>query len=179
MDARRMSFMNLNLRLVTPADFTFLRLLYGTTRAHELEHINWDQAARERFVDQQFQAQRSYYQAHYADAEQYVIEQAGQPIGRAYLLWTDTHLQIIDLALLPEACGRGIGGELLGRFLERVDREGLSAGLHVESYNPAQRLYFRHGFEVVGENGVYLKLRRNPRSQQRAAMLALRPAMSS
>jgi len=174
-----MSLHSLNLRLATEADRTFLRTLYGTTRAHELEHTPWDQAARERFVDQQFQAQRSYYQAHYADAEQYVIEQAGQPIGRAYLLWTDTHLQIIDLALLPEACGRGIGGELLGRFLKRVDREGLSAGLHVESYNPAQRLYFRHGFEVVGENGVYLKLRRHPRGQQAAATPALRPAMPS
>nr|WP_024306779.1 GNAT family N-acetyltransferase [Pseudomonas sp. P818] len=165
------------LRSIEDADLAFVRKLYGTTRAHELEHTPWDQAARERFVDQQFQAQRSYYQAHYADAEQYVIEQAGQPIGRAYLLWTDTHLQIIDLALLPEACGRGIGGELLGRFLERVDREGLSAGLHVESYNPAQRLYFRHGFEVVGENGVYLKLRRNPSGQQAAATPSLRPAM--
>lgn len=167
----------MTLRSIEDADLAFVRKLYGTTRAHELEHTPWDQAARERFVDQQFQAQRSYYQAHYADAEQYVIEQAGQPIGRAYLLWTDTHLQIIDLALLPEACGRGIGGELLGRFLERVDREGLSAGLHVESYNPAQRLYFRHGFEVVGENGVYLKLRRNPSGQQAAATPSLRPAM--
>lgn len=167
------------LRPIEDADLAFVRKLYGTTRAHELEHTGWDHATRERFVDQQFQAQRSYYQVHYADAEQYVIEASGQPIGRAYLLWADTHLQIIDLALLPEACGRGMGGELLGRFLERVDREGLSAGLHVESYNPAQRLYFRHGFEVVGENGVYLKLRRNPRDQQAAATPSLRPAMPS
>lgn len=174
-----MSVQTLTLRLATPVDQPFLRMLYGTTRAPELEHTGWGRVARERFVDQQFEAQRSYYQAHYADAEQYVIEQAGQPIGRAYLLWTDSHLQIIDLALLPEACGRGIGGELLGRFLERVDREGLSAGLHVESYNPAQRLYFRHGFDVVGENGVYLKLRRHPRVHQAAAEPALRPAMPS
>lgn len=167
------------LRPIEDADLAFVRKLYGTTRAHELEHTGWDHATRERFVDQQFQAQRSYYQAHYADAEQYVIEASGQPIGRAYLLWADTHLQIIDLALLPEACGSGIGSELLGRFLERADREGLSAGLHVESYNPAQRLYFRHGFEVVGENGVYLKLRRNPRGQQAAATPPLRPAMPS
>lgn len=166
------------LRPIEGADLVFLRKLYGTTRARELEHTGWDHAARERFVDQQFQAQRSYYQAHYADAEQYVIEDAGQRIGRAYLLWTETHLQIIDLTLLPEACGRGIGAELLGLLLERVDREGLSTGMHVESYNPAQRLYFRHGFEVVGENGVYLKLRRNPRSLQ-AAMPTLRPAALS
>lgn len=171
-----MSFQTLNLRLATSADRAFLRALYGTTRAHEMQHTPWDQAGCERFLDQQFESQCGYYLAHYADAEQYVIEEAGQPVGRAYLLWTDTHLQIIDLALLPEACGRGIGGELLGRFLERADREGLSAGLHVESYNPAQHLYSRHGFEVVGENGVYLKLRRAPRSPQAMAVPAQRPA---
>ncbi len=171
-----MSVQTLTLRLASSADHSFLRILYGTTRAHELEHTGWDQAACERFLDQQFDAQRGYYQAHYPDAEQYVIEASGQSLGRAYLLWTDTHLQIIDLALLPEACGRGIGGELLGRFLERADREGLSAGLHVESYNPAQRLYFRHGFEVVGENGVYLKLRRPARAHQPTTVLAQRAA---
>ena len=168
-----------SLRPIEDADLAFLRRLYGTTRAHELEHTSWDHATRERFVDQQFNSQRAYYQAHYPDAEQYVIEVSGKSIGRAYLLWTDTHLQIIDLTLLPEACGRGIGSELLGRFLERADSEGLSAGMHVESYNPAQRLYFRHGFEVVGENGVYLKLRRNPRGQQITAALSLHAALPS
>jgi ribosomal protein S18 acetylase RimI-like enzyme len=164
-----------NLRPIDDADLAFLRKLYGTTRAHELKHTGWNHTACERFLDQQFEFQCGYYQAHYSDAERYVIEHAGHPIGRAYLLWTDTHLQIIDLSLLPEACGCGIGGELLHRFLERVDHEELSAGLHVESYNPAQRLYLRHGFEVVGENGVYLKLRRSPRSQQVTARPTPRP----
>ncbi|PJI47496.1 MAG: GNAT family N-acetyltransferase [Pseudomonas sp.] len=156
----------LQLRPIVDADQTFLRTLYATTRNHEVAQLDWPPAAIDAFLSQQFDTQHRYYQAHFPDAEFCVIEADGQPIGRAYLCWSPEHLQIIDLALLPDCCGRGIGGGLLGELLARADAQGLSVGLHVEDYNPAQRLYQRHGFECVGENGIYRKLRRPPRAPQ-------------
>ncbi|UXJ49714.1 GNAT family N-acetyltransferase [Pseudomonas citronellolis] len=150
----------LQLRPLVDADQAFLRALYASTRASEMAQVDWAPAAIDAFLSQQFDAQHSYYQAHFPDADYCVIEAGGQSVGRAYLFWGPEHLQIIDLALLPEACGRGIGSALLRQWLGRADAQGLSVGLYVENYNPAQRLYLRHGFVVEGENGVYLKMRR-------------------
>ncbi|MGC4010598.1 MAG: GNAT family N-acetyltransferase [Pseudomonas sp.] len=161
----------LQLRPIAEADQAFLRALYATTRNHEVAQLDWPPAAIDAFLSQQFDAQHGYYQAHFPDAEFSVIEAGGQPIGRAYLYWGPEHLQIIDLALLPDYCGRGVGSRLLGEILARADALGLSVGLHVENYNPAQRLYQRHGFECLDENGVYLKLHR-PASFRQPAIAA-------
>lgn len=155
-----MSIPEVKLRPIVDADRTFLRALYGTTRATEMALLPWPQAAIDAFLDQQFQAQHDHYQAQFADADFFVIEVAGEPIGRAYLHWTDSHVQFIDMALLPTWCGHGIGSRLIGQWLSRADADGLSAGLHATPHNPALRLYLRLGFEVVGETGLSLKLRR-------------------
>ncbi|UVL18713.1 GNAT family N-acetyltransferase [Pseudomonas sp. B21-023] len=155
-----MSIPEVNLRPMVDADRAFLRELYGTTRAAEMALLPWPQAAIDAFLDQQFQAQHDYYQAQFADAGFFVIEAAGERIGRACLQWTDSHVQFIDMALLPAWRGRGIGSRLLGQWLARADERGLSAGLHVTADNPALRLYQRCGFQVVGENGLSLKMSR-------------------
>ncbi|VXC17803.1 N-acetyltransferase [Pseudomonas sp. 8Z] len=138
----------------------FLQALYASTRTEELAKLAWDQSAKDAFLKQQFTAQHSYYQAHFPHAEFQLIELTGAPIGRAYLLWDDSHLQIIDIALSPTWRGQGIGSQLLEQWLDRADAQGLSTGLYVESYNRAQTLYRRNGFEVTGEDGVYLKMLR-------------------
>lgn len=164
-----MTTLELHLRPIADADQAFLQALYASTRADEVAQLPWDQASKDAFLAQQFSAQHGYYQNHFPSADFHLIERHGAPIGRAYLLWDASHLQIIDVALLPAYRGQGIGGDLLRQWLERADRHGFSVGLHVESYNPAQRLYLRHGFAVDGENGVYLKMRR-PASGPRPAI---------
>ncbi len=141
-------------------DLSFLEALYCSTRMRELAELPWDQSAKSAFLNQQFAAQHNYYQAHFPHADFQVIESAGTPIGRAYLLWSDIHLQIIDISLIPSYRGQGLGSQLLAAWLERADDQRLSAGLYVESYNPAQNLYRRQGFEVTGEDGVYFKMLR-------------------
>ncbi|PYC20268.1 GNAT family N-acetyltransferase [Pseudomonas mosselii] len=155
-----MSIPEVSLRPMVDADLAFLRDLYGTTRAAEMALLPWPQTAIDAFLDQQFQAQHDHYQTHFADAGFFVIEAAGERIGRAYLQWTDNHVQFIDMALLPAWCGRGIGSRLLGQWLAQADADGFSAGLHVTPHNPALRLYQRLGFEVVGDTGLSLKMRR-------------------
>ncbi|MEE1889302.1 GNAT family N-acetyltransferase [Pseudomonas carassii] len=155
-----MSIPEVYLRPVADTDRAFLRVLYGTTRAAEMAQLQWPREAIDSFLDQQFQAQHDYYQDQFADADFFVIEVAGDPVGRVYLHWSDRHVQFIDMALLPAWCGRGIGSRLLGQWLAQADADGLSAGLHVTPHNPALRLYQRCGFEVVGETGLSLKMRR-------------------
>ncbi|MFJ4055656.1 GNAT family N-acetyltransferase [Pseudomonas sp. NPDC089743] len=149
------------LRPVVDADQVFLRALYATNRATEMATLAWDQATIEHFLDQQWRAQHLHYQAQYPDACFLIIETAHEPIGRASLHWADSHLQIIDMALLPAWQGQGIGTRLLRQWLAQADRQGQSAGLHVIAHSPAVRLYQRSGFEVVDDNGLYLKMHRS------------------
>ena len=152
------------LRPMGPEDLPFLRRLYAASRADEMAHSGWPDDAIAAFLAQQFELQHRYYQTHYAAGEFLVVELAGRPIGRLYLYWGPTSLQLIDIALLPEQRGRGLGATLLAALLARADAQGLAVGLYVEGDNPARHWYLRQGFAVSGENGIYLQMQRPPRA---------------
>ncbi|PWB30533.1 GNAT family N-acetyltransferase [Pseudomonas sp. SDI] len=155
-----MNLSGLIFRPIAQGDLPFLQQLYASTRAEEMSHSGWSSEQIAAFLLQQFNAQHQYYQTHFPDGEFFVIERQGQAIGRLYLFWGQTTLNLIDIALLPACIGHGTGSAILAELLQRVDACGLACELSVEHYNPAQRLYARFGFEPVGESGVYRRLRR-------------------
>jgi len=57
----------------------------------------------------------------------------------------------ISISLLPEYRGRGVGTKLLGLLLGEVSLKYEAVSLSVASYNPAKRLYERHGFQILWE----------------------------
>lgn len=162
-----MSKYAVTLRALQSGDMAFIERLYAGSRAEEMSRSGWPAEQIAVFLGQQFQAQHTYYQTHYSDGELMIVEQDGQPIGRLYMFWGPTTLNLIDITLLPEFQGRGIGSALIDAQLRRADELGLQVELFVESYNPAQRLYGRLGFYVCGDSGVYLKLRRDARTSSR------------
>ena len=70
----------------------------------------------------------------------------------------------MDIALLAEHRGDGIGTRLLEDLLAEGDAGTKSVTIHVERMNPALRLYERLGFSVAEDKGVYLFLERTPAS---------------
>jgi ribosomal protein S18 acetylase RimI-like enzyme len=155
-----MPFHNLILRPITEADRGFLRTLYGSTREDELRRVPWDRAAKDAFLDQQFDAQHGYYQAHYEGADFSLVLDGEQPIGRLYLFRGPATYNLIDIALMADWRGRGIGSHLLGQVLAEADALGRSIRLFVEPENPARRLYERLGFRETGRRQVYLQMSR-------------------
>ena len=67
-------------------------------------------------------------------------------------------IRILDIALLPEYRGRGIGTAMLEELLTEARESGVPVRMHVERSNPAQSLYTRLGFEPVEERGLYYLL---------------------
>jgi GNAT superfamily N-acetyltransferase len=103
----------------------------------------------------QFDAQHAHYQKHYVGSDFFVIERAGEAIGRLYLArWKAEH-RIVDIALLPEHRGSGIGTALLTDLLDEAAAVGKAVTIHVEKFNPAMSLYRRLGFVAAGEEGAY------------------------
>lgn len=151
------------LRPITEADLCFLRQLYATTRADEMASTGWDQPAIDAFLAQQFAAQHQYYQEHYHDAQFSLICHRGQAIGRLYVFRGPSVFNLIDIALLPEWRGRGIGTRYLEALTREADEAGKTVRLFVEAANPARHLYDRFGFVVTGDNRVYLQMQRGAR----------------
>ncbi len=152
----------LTFRPITDEDLPFLRALYGSARAEELAQVDWDDATREAFLDQQFSAQHAAYQATYAGARFDVVLRDGVPVGRLYVMRWPREIRIVDVALMPEARGQGLGTGLLQGLIAEADAAGVPLGIHVEKVNPALRLDQRLGFEPVADREVYWYMERRP-----------------
>jgi ribosomal protein S18 acetylase RimI-like enzyme len=139
-----------------------MRRLYGATREEELRQFPFDESQKQAFLDQQFGAQYQHYQLHYPTCERNIIEKDGQAIGRLWIdEWRD-QIRLVDIALMPDFRGSGIGTKLVCEVLERGAKAGKAVTIHVESFNPALRLYERLGFQKVDTNGAYYLMRWTP-----------------
>ena len=145
-----------SLRPITPEDDSFLARVYASSRADELAVTGWSEEQKEEFCRKQFDAQSAYYAANYPGASFQVIEDDGAPIGRLYVDRWEKEIRIVDITLLPEFRGTGIGTRLLRELQNEAGAAGKSLTIHVERFNRALELYQRLGFEQVEDKGVYL-----------------------
>jgi ribosomal protein S18 acetylase RimI-like enzyme len=150
----------LRLRPVEDADRAFLVDLYGSTREEELAPARLDEATRRAFIEHQFSAQDAHYRNNYPGATLDVIVVDGRPAGRLYVHRGPSDIRIMDIALMPEFRGSGIGTGLLRGLMNEADASGLKLSIHVEMNNPARSLYDRLGFRPAGEQGIYVLMER-------------------
>ncbi|MEO8373936.1 MAG: GNAT family N-acetyltransferase [Sphingomonas bacterium] len=146
------------LRSETDDDIPFLMQLYGTTREQELASVDWTQAQKGAFIAHQFNAQRLHYRNQISGCAFDVIEKHGEPIGRLYLQERESRLHIVDIALMPDWCGQGIGSTILTAMIETAGGRGKGVGIFVEKYNPALRLYRRLGFTEIQDTDIYFEM---------------------
>ena len=150
------------LRPVTDADREFLVRVYGASRDEELSQVEWAPGQREWFLQLQFDAQDREYRRANPDGRFDVIEVDGRPAGRLYVDRRPGDVRIVDIALLPEFRGRGVGAGLIAGLQAAASQEGRIVSIHVEVHNPAARLYERLGFVVAADLGVYRRMEWTP-----------------
>lgn len=161
--------LGVELRPVTSADGKLLREVYRSTREEELALTPWSEDQKAAFLEMQFTAQDTYYRQIHPDGRYLVILRHGAPVGRLYLVRLEDALRIVDIAILPEHRGAGIGTALLEEVIAEADEAGIAVSLHVEPWNPAKRLYERHGFVSVEVRGVYEFMERPARQLKTAS----------
>jgi ribosomal protein S18 acetylase RimI-like enzyme len=149
----------LSLRPITPEDDSFLAGLFASTRAEELAMTGWSDEVKAVFCRRQFDAQSAHYRKHYTDASFDIIERDGAAAGRLLVWRSGEEILIVDIALLPEHRGAGIGTKLLRDLQDEARSAGKSLTIHVERFNRALQLYQRLGFKIVEEGEVYLLMR--------------------
>ncbi len=108
-------------------------------RAYVERTSGWDDAEQRATADREF-----------ADLPFAVVEESGRPVGYVCVIHEDECDFIEEIALLPEAQGRGIGTRMLRDILAAAQRRGgVPVRLSVFVDNPARALYARLGFEIV------------------------------
>ncbi len=140
-----------SLRAARNEDLSRLRLLYADTRAEEMASVPWPASVKRNFLDQQFNLQHQHYLKHYADADYWAIERNGVLQGRYYLSKTAPEHLIIDICLMAEQRGLGIGRALIEASQQEAQAMGHGMHLHVLKFNPrALALYEILGFRICG-----------------------------
>jgi len=145
----------LRLRDEQETDLPFLAALYASTRQDELAQTGWSAAEQDAFLAMQFRAQREFYLKHFASDRFQIVIAGEEPMGRLYVGRWPQETRVIDIALLPAWRGRGIGARLMREVMDDARLRNVPVRIHVETFNPAQRLYARLGFMPIEDKGVY------------------------
>jgi ribosomal protein S18 acetylase RimI-like enzyme len=146
-------------REMTSDDMPFVVALYATTRERELEPSGWPPEMKAAFCEQQHRIQHAQYRMTYKNAEWLIVERDGLPIGRYYLDWNDDDgLLMIDLSLMPDQRGAGVGGAIFRDTIAAARAAGKPVTLHVDRFNPAIALYLRLGFRIEEEMPFHLRM---------------------
>jgi ribosomal protein S18 acetylase RimI-like enzyme len=153
---------SITFRPETPEDREFIYRVYASTREPEMQIVPWTPEQKDQFCRQQSDAQRAHYDKAFEGTEYLIVLREGEPIGRLYLHSVNGDFRILDIALLPEHRGSGIGGMLMRELMDQAASRGEIVSIHVEQYNPAMHLYERLGFKPIEQYGIYYLMEWRP-----------------
>jgi ribosomal protein S18 acetylase RimI-like enzyme len=145
------------LRPAQPADADFEYMLYASTR-DDLRPLGSE--VFDGLVGMQFRAQTMSIKLEHPDAERKIVVVETAPVGRLIIDASGDHIEVIDVALLPQYRCHGIGTGVLRGVLSNADRLGRAVLLHVEKQSRAVRLFERLGFSIRGDVGMYFAMLR-------------------
>jgi ribosomal protein S18 acetylase RimI-like enzyme len=87
------------------------------------------------------------------------ISESGALVGRICLTRHWRRVFLRDIELIAAERNRGLGTAIVGAILELARQRRQAVDLLVLKCNPAQRLYARLGFAVIGDDGARLTMR--------------------
>jgi ribosomal protein S18 acetylase RimI-like enzyme len=129
----------LRVRPAVSGDREFLfEVRRAALRTYVEQTSSWDDAEQRATADKEF-----------GELPYAVVEEGRRPVGYVCVIHESECDFIEEIALLPEAQGRGIGTRLVRDILQTAQRRGVPVRLSVFANNPAQALYARLGFTVV------------------------------
>lgn len=132
------------------ADTPLLRTAYAHSRRDEMALTGWADDQIQAFLDSQFAFQAAHYAAQFGDGDHSLILLKGRPVGRVWLHDTTERRLLVDIALLREFQGQGVGTAVIRKAQAGARRLGLPMILHVLPFNTgARRLYERLGFAAT------------------------------
>ena len=142
-------------RIETPADEPFVRRVVTETIAEEFGAAAWPEPMRGSILGLQYDTRRSAARAAGGDITSQVIVADGEDVGWLLTSELPDQIRIVEIAILPDWRGNGVGEAAIRGVLERGARDGKPVRLVVTRTNArAIRLYERLGFTVSNADEV-------------------------
>lgn len=155
------------LRPAISADSPFLVALYASGRASEMANWGWSDEQRRQFAAMQYLARCRHYDAVHPGRDDCIVLVDGAEAGLLSVARRPAGMTIVDIAILPEFQGRGVGGGLVRELQREAAQSGKTLGLHVLAENrAAERLYQSLGFARIADDGAYHRLEWRPETAQ-------------
>lgn len=157
--------MNYRLAPATPEDEVFLGELYADVHAAEFAPLNLPGPALAQMMGFQARAQRAGYAQQFPAAESSILWVGPYRVGRVLVNVAPNEIRLVDIALLSDFRGQGIGGHAIESLRARAGALGLPLRLSVRPGNPAARLYLRLGLVVTGGDGLNAEMEWSPEAR--------------
>ncbi|MGG2084073.1 GNAT family N-acetyltransferase [Lysinibacillus pakistanensis] len=151
--------MRVELKPITKDDEPFLYEVYVSTRRKEIDSWGWSVEQIQHFLEMQWCAQQTSYRQQFPDASHCIILSDDKYVGRLLTENLPEHHHLIDISILPNFQGKGVGTFLITQLQQKAKEENKSVILQVFQTNPARDLYERLGFQVMSADEIYLKMR--------------------
>lgn len=140
-------------------DTRFLFALFAATKAPDMAAMPIDAKSKDFLLRAQHRSMTETYRRDYPNARREVIELDGEPVG---LLVTDVGnacVTYVDIAILPQAQGRGLARRVMLQALDEPRRLGLPARVSVLMHNVGSlRLCEGLGFVLAEESPPFVRL---------------------
>lgn len=144
-----------NLRPAAPSDGRFLQHLFASSRRELFAGTGLPPAQMADLLTMQWRAQQKGHAARHAEAIDTIVAVGDERIGRQLVAWGVDEVHLVDIALLPEWTGRGIGSALVGDLIAQASATNRIVVLEVAADNHrAIALYRRLGFEGCNDDAA-------------------------
>lgn len=149
------------MREVTNGDEDFLYQLFASWKVEEFSGLPLPDHQLLMLLKMQYEAQKQSYQQQFPQAKHELIHINGQSVGRMITDVQEQYIHLVDILLLKEFQGKGYGTSIIKELQENAKKKNRFITLHVFQGNPAQQLYEKCGFVIVGEKLPYIKMQWN------------------
>jgi len=146
---------NILLKSANDDDDKFLREVFFDSRRVELEFSGLPLEQINSLLSMQYAAQKQSYKASFPNSHQFIVKIDNKKAGQLLINSEQTAVKIIDIAVLSDFRGKGIGSFLLEKL--KSDYEMINLMVFKMNFG-AIRLYEKHGFIVTADTGSYLEM---------------------
>ncbi|MFX3634805.1 MAG: GNAT family N-acetyltransferase [Candidatus Pristimantibacillus sp.] len=146
----------MHMRPAGPEDELFRYETFAASKHKEIAAWGFGENEAKQFIRMQFYARESSYSATYPNASNMILCSGEERTGVLRIHYGEEATTIVDIAMLPDVQGKGIGTQVMLYLQGEADTTGQPLRLHVDNNNTgALRLYERLGFKADQVGDIY------------------------
>lgn len=153
--------------VLLPDDEPFLKTLFFSTIEEMAAKWPLPEEQKAGLMDMQYRAQKMQYDAQFPDGIHTIIVVEGVEIGRLYRDYEEGAVIGVDLTILPEYRGKGIGTAIIDGIKQEAADTGRVFRFHVMKTNRAIGLYDRIGMSRTGETEIQYSMEWKPNGEEK------------